>query len=230
MSELLDGEPTVLATGVVRLAEAVRAQAGRLVEVDWRPPPPGTEEDLARVAADLRRPAANATAVNRMLAAGARLVDVRPAAEVLGLARGEFLHAGPPVSWERASGPLRGALTGAAVLEERPEVIERLRWMGSVLGPSLQRAVRAREPIDIRALISQMLQMGDEGHNRNRAGSLLFLRELLPALIDSGAPASDVAEVVRFAAGNEHFFLNLVMPASKLATDAARPCRARPWW
>ena len=293
MSELLGSEPTVLTAGVARLAEALRAQAGRLVEVDWRPPPAGAEADLARVAADPRRPEANATAVGRMLAAGARLVDVRPAAEALGLARGEFLHAGPPVSWEQASGPLRGALMGAAVLEGLagspeeaetllagaggvtlapchsrhavgpmagvvspsmwgfeledpssgarafctlneglgkvlrygaygPEVIERLRWMAAVLGPLLRRAVRSREPVDVRTLITQMLQMGDEGHNRNRAGSLLLLRELLPALIDSGAPAGDVAEVVRFASGNEHFFLNLVMPACKLATDAAR--------
>jgi hypothetical protein len=49
----------------------------------------------------------------------------------------------------------------------------------------------------------------------------MFLRELLPDLIDSGAPSADVAEVVRFVAGNDHFFLNLVMPAGKLQTSAA---------
>jgi hypothetical protein len=64
--------------------------------------------------------------------------------------------------------------------------------------------------------------MGDEGHNRNRAGTLMFLRELLPDLIDSGAPSAEVAEAVAFVAGNDHFFLNLGMPACKLATDAAR--------
>ena len=30
---------------------------------------------------------------------------------------GEFLHAGPPIDWERASGPLRGALIGAMLFE-----------------------------------------------------------------------------------------------------------------
>jgi hypothetical protein len=50
----------------------------------------------------------------------------------------------------------------------------------------------------------------------------MFLRELLPAMIDSGAATADVAESVRFLSGNDHFFLNLVMPACKLATDAAR--------
>jgi hypothetical protein len=50
----------------------------------------------------------------------------------------------------------------------------------------------------------------------------MFLREVLPALIDSGAPTSQVAEAVRFMAGNDHFFLNLVMPTCKLAMDAGR--------
>ncbi|MDQ1624924.1 MAG: hypothetical protein QOJ49_422 [Actinomycetota bacterium] len=103
-----------------------------------------------------------------------------------------------------------------------PEIIEKLRWMSAVLGPLLQTAVRATGPIDIKAIAAQMLQMGDEGHNRNRAGTLMFLRELLPALIDSGAATSDVAEAVRFVGANDHFFLNLGMPACKLATDAAR--------
>jgi len=110
-----------------------------------------------------------------------------------------------------------------------PEVIERLRWMSGVLGPLLQHAVRAVRdatgPIDISAIIAQMLQMGDEGHNRNRAGTLMLLRELLPAMLESegaGFTRDQVADAVRFVAGNDHFFLNLVMPACKLATDAAR--------
>jgi hypothetical protein len=101
------------------------------------------------------------------------------------------------------------------------EVVERLHWMSDVLGPLLQHAVRAGDPVDIRAIVSQMVQMGDEGHNRNRAGTLMFLREVLPAVIDSGFPTSDVAEAVRFVSGNDHFFLNLVMPACKLQTAAA---------
>jgi hypothetical protein len=76
--------------------------------------------------------------------------------------------------------------------------------------------------LDVKAIIAQMLQMGDEGHNRNRAGSLMALRDLLPSLITVDAPSSDIAEAVRFAGANEHFFLNLGMPACKLATDAAR--------
>jgi hypothetical protein len=102
-----------------------------------------------------------------------------------------------------------------------PEVIDRLRWMGDVLGPLMQQAVRVAGPVDVRAIVGQMVQMGDEGHNRNRAGTLMLLRELLPTLIDSGRPPAEVAEAVRFVSANDHFFLNLVMPACKLQTLAA---------
>jgi hypothetical protein len=50
----------------------------------------------------------------------------------------------------------------------------------------------------------------------------MLLRELLPAMIDSPFDRADVARAVEFVSGNDHFFLNLVMPAGKLATDAAR--------
>jgi hypothetical protein len=102
------------------------------------------------------------------------------------------------------------------------EVIERLRWMRDVLGPVLSAAVRSREePLDVKAVLAQMLQMGDEAHNRNRAGSLLTLRELSPAIVGVDAPSSDIAQVLRFIGGNEHFFLNLGMPTAKLAMDSA---------
>ena len=38
----------------------------------------------------------------------------------------------------------------------------------------------------------------------------------------AAADAADVAEALRFVGGNDHFFLNLAMPACKLALDAAR--------
>jgi hypothetical protein len=108
------------------------------------------------------------------------------------------------------------------------EVLTRLRWMRDVLGPILSKAVRGsidagNDPIDVKAILAQMLQMGDEGHNRNRAGSLMALRELSPSIVAvEGVPSSDIAAVLTFIGGNEHFFLNLGMPTAKLAMDAAR--------
>src|SRR5918999_6315247 len=64
------------------------------------------------------------------------------------------------------------------------QVLDRLAWMRDVLARVLAAALaRLEEPLDLRALIAQALQMGDEGHNRNRAGTSLLLRALLPALL-----------------------------------------------
>ncbi|MFD0686996.1 YlbE family protein [Actinomadura fibrosa] len=289
---LLAREPRVVAAGVEVLADALAGQAVPVETVDWRPPPPGTDAALAAVLGAPGHADANARAVRRMLTARPHLVDVRPAREALGLETGAFLHAGPPLEWDRASGPMRGALIGAMLLEgmaetppgaERelargaavfepchhhgavgpmagvvspsmwmlvvedaehggtsycslneglgkvlrygaygPEVIERLRWMGDVLGPALRAAVRRHGPLDLLGLIAQALQMGDELHNRNRAATSLLLRELAPDLAAADVPRERAAEALRFAAGNDHFFLNAGMAAAKAAADAAR--------
>jgi len=292
MTDLLRRKPHIISTGLALLADAARGQAARVTPVDWAPPMAGATDGLVSVLGDQRRIAANALAVERMLAVRAQLVDVVRAGAALDLQPGEFLHAGPPVTWERAAGPLRGALMGAAVFERladtpeaaaqlagqgafalapchsrsavgpmagvispsmwlfvladpatgrrtycslneglgkvlrygafSPDVLERLRWMSEVLGPLLAAAVRRRGTVDVTSILAQMVQMGDEGHNRNRTGTLMLLRDLLPTMIESGVASADVARAAAFIGGNDHFFLNLAMPACKLALDAAR--------
>ena len=103
----------------------------------------------------------------------------------------------------------------------RDEVIEHLNWIQNDLAPILVKAIEAHGPIDLRSLIAQALQMGDEGHNRNRAGTSLLIRELAPFLARLEAPSEAVAHVFEFLHSNDHFFLNLTMPAGKCALDAA---------
>ncbi|GGK80709.1 DUF1116 domain-containing protein [Ornithinimicrobium pekingense] len=293
---LLTRDPAVVAAGAELFADALRDQAVPVADVEWRPPMDGTGEALATVLADPRLTEANALALERITSAEAELVRVAPASEALGLQRGEFLHSGPPLTWDRASGPMRGALIGAMLFEglaateeeavERlsgpdislapchsrgavgpmagvispsmwvfelrdpvhgtvshcslneglgkvlrygaysEEVITRLGWMRDVLGPVLAEAVERHGPVDIKAYLSQMLQMGDEGHNRNRSATLMFLRDLLPHIVaqvgEGGRNTDDIAEVCRFVGANDHFALNLVMPACKLAMAAAK--------
>ncbi|GAB3568723.1 YlbE family protein [Spelaeicoccus albus] len=303
VDKLLTGPTSVVTAGVDIFDDALAAQGVHVDAVDWRPAVDGTTDDVNAVARDRRREEANRRALDAMKAAGAVLTDVRPASDALGLRPGTFLHAGPPIEFERASGPLTGALIGAMIFEGLAgsaehaqaqltagaldsgepivlepchhhsavgpmagvispsmwlfeltdpsssrraysslneglgkvlrygaygdEVIERLNWLRDTVGPLLARAVRRRAesdagPIDVRNISAQMLQMGDEGHNRNRAGTMMFVRELIPELLDLGADAADVAAVVRFANTNDHFYLNLVMPQCKLTTDAGR--------
>ncbi len=235
---------------------------------------------------------ANTTAVGRMLDAAPVLVGVERAREAIpGMEEDLLLHAGPPISWDRMSGPVRGAAIGALLYERRAgndaeaaalaqsgrirfapchdhaavgpmagivsasmpvfivenrtggnraystlnegygkvlrygayddEVLERLRWMERTLAPALGRAVELAGGIDMKALIAQALQMGDEGHNRNRAGSALMGRLLAPHVARARLPTEQMTEVFRYLADNDLAALNPVMAACKAAMDAA---------
>src|SRR3712207_6747771 len=121
---LLSAPPAIVAAGVDVFSDALRAQGAEVHDVDWRPPGFGDPADLAALALDLRRASANRAAVERVMAAGARLVDVRPAQEVLELRDRTLLHAGPPIGWADTSGPLRGALIGACLFEGWADDVE----------------------------------------------------------------------------------------------------------
>lgn len=102
------------------------------------------------------------------------------------------------------------------------EVYARLRWMETELYPVLDRALAAiPDGIDLRSLISQAMHMGDECHNRNRAATSLFLRAIGPALARTNQDNEMMAKVIEFIVRNDHFFLNLSMPAGKAMLEPA---------
>jgi len=103
------------------------------------------------------------------------------------------------------------------------DVLERLNWMKDTLAPTLKKALKhSKEGIDIKAIISESLHMGDEAHNRNRAGTYLFMSEITPHLLNTTDSAT-VSEVFLFMKENADIFnLNLSMPHSKLIADATR--------
>lgn len=235
---------------------------------------------------------ANAQATERMMESRPVLVGMGRAIDVVpGMRENLLLHAGPPITWDRASGPMRGAITGALIFEGKAkseddaqaliesgeiglepchhhqavgpmagvtspsmsvyilenktygnksysnlnegygkvlrygayseEVLDRLRWMEEVMAPVLTGAIEASGGIDIRALLAEALHMGDEGHNRNKAGSILFTTKLAP-FIATEAPNADVAaDVLRALGDNALSVLNPVMAACKGMADAA---------
>jgi len=99
------------------------------------------------------------------------------------------------------------------------DVMDRLRWMEKRLGPSLRAALRSLpEPVNLRTITAQALQMGDECHSRNIASSALLTRELAAAL--ARHPELGGHEALEFLKTNNYWFLNFSMVASKLATMA----------
>ncbi len=215
----------------------------------------------------------------------ATAIDVIP-----GLHQDMLLHAGPPISWARMAGPMKGAMIGALIFEGRakdekvaagllsagkiefapchehasvgpmagvispsmkvyvvenqthgnkafsgmnegrgkvlrmgafsPEVIERMHWLNDVLSPTVDAALRACGGVDIRAMLGKALQMGDDGHNRLDAASILFTVQLAPYISKTAKDTATAAEVLRFMGENALTILNPVMAGCKTMTDA----------
>ncbi|MBX3046254.1 MAG: DUF1116 domain-containing protein [Anaerolineales bacterium] len=236
--------------------------------------------------------AANQTAVSRMMEARPILKGVALAKDVIpGMKPNLLLHAGPPIEWERMSGPLRGAVIGALIFEGlakneaeaaalvekgevefdpchhhdtvgpmagvtsssmmvyilenekhgnkaysnlnegygkvlrygafSEEVIAKLRWMNDSMGPLLAKAIDASGGIDIRALLSESLHMGDEGHNRNKAGSIIYTAKLAPWIAKVATDNDVESEVLKALGDNALSVLNPVMAACKAMSASA---------
>ncbi|MDX1436737.1 MAG: DUF1116 domain-containing protein, partial [Anaerolineales bacterium] len=235
---------------------------------------------------------ANAEVVRRMMDARPILTGVGQAIDLIpDMQPNLLLHAGPPIDWPRMSGPLRGAVIGALLLEglardegqavqmveageiefdschhhqtvgpmagvtsasmpvyilENPihgnraysnlnegygkvlrygayseEVIDKLRWMNDSMGPLLGEAIQASENgLDLRALLAEAMHMGDEGHNRNKAGSLLYLKYLAPLIAKVAGDPQLAEQVIQFLGDNALSVLNPVMAACKIMCDA----------
>ncbi|MDP5181942.1 DUF1116 domain-containing protein [Blastococcus sp. BMG 814] len=105
------------------------------------------------------------------------------------------------------------------------EVLDRLRWMGTELFQTVRAGVRQLDGLELKPLIAQALHMGDEVHNRNAAATGLLFKRLLPSLLSVDVPGEALRRSAEFIAGNDHFFLNLSMAASKAMLDAAADVR-----
>jgi hypothetical protein len=235
---------------------------------------------------------ANHDAVARMIDARPVLTGMGRAITVIpGMRENLILHAGPPITWERMSGPLRGAIIGALIYEGKAknvadaealatsgqidfepchhhgavgpmagvtsssmmvyiienqthgnrsfsnlnegygkvlrygafqeDVQKRLRWMNETMAPVLQDAIETMGGLDIRSLLAEALHMGDEGHNRNKAGSILFTKTLAPHIVRTAPNSNVAADTLQFLGDNALSVLNPVMAACKAMADAA---------
>jgi len=106
-----------------------------------------------------------------------------------------------------------------------PATLERMRWLNGEFAAVLSRAVRQLGPIELFPLLEQALQMGDDGHSRQKAASALFLASVAPA-IPSVADAAEASRGLAFLAANDFFFLPLAMAAAKSAMAAAQGIEA----
>ncbi len=298
INKLFNQDLSAVNLGLESFAENLRNEGVKAVQVQWKPPAGGNKEiaelldklDTIRKKVDVD--AANKKAAEIINNGKPTVIDISTAGKAIpGMRKNLVLHAGPPVEWERMSGPTRGAVIGGLVyeglassyeeaekmaasgeidfepchhhstvgpmagivtysmpvwvLENKAygnkayatlneglgkvlrygaygdEVLERLKWMESDLAPILKKALDLHGELDMKNIIAQILQMGDEGHNRNRAGTSIIIRELAPYLVQLDEPKEKIVKVFEFLNANDHFFLNLSMPSAKCIIDAA---------
>ncbi len=101
------------------------------------------------------------------------------------------------------------------------DVRRSLVFIRDEVGPVLGEAVRAAGGIPLRPIMRRALHMGDELHSRNAAATLLFGRELFPALLDLAAGRPEPVRRLLDYLGSDYVFLRLSMAASKATADAA---------
>lgn len=96
-----------------------------------------------------------------------------------------------------------------------PDVLQRLKWFETVLAPVLKAAVRHTTEktggIDLKAIQSQALLMGDEVHSRNAASTALFFMALAVPLAalggtHKGPPPDHIHQTLDFVAKTSQFF------------------------
>jgi hypothetical protein len=234
---------------------------------------------------------ANAYVVEQMMEARPVLTGVAKAIDVIpGMRDDLLLHAGPPVTWERMAGPMKGAMVGALIFEGKAkgwddaaamlssgqikfepchhhssvgpmagvispsmlvyivenktkgnkaysglnegrgkvlrmgaysqDVINKLCWMNETLGPTIGKALEAMGGIDLRSMLAKSLHMGDDGHNRMDASSLLYTTALAPFIVKVAKDVDTAAEVLSFLGSNALSILNPGMAACKTMADA----------
>lgn len=236
---------------------------------------------------------ANKEAFEKLTTSRPFLVGLTKAIDVVpGMKENMILHAGPPITWDKMCGPMKGAVVGAIFFEGwardeeealriassgeiefspchdhqtvgpmagvvspsmsvyivknenfgnfayspmndewhwksirmgnySDEVIEWLRYLEDVIAPGLRRAMKDYGPIDLKAIISQALHMGDEVHNRHKAATSIFFRMISLSIVKtSDLPTAE--KIFKAIDENEFTFLNLSMAAAKASLDAAR--------
>lgn len=100
------------------------------------------------------------------------------------------------------------------------EIAAQLRFVEEVLGPTLSEAIRRLGGVRLAPIMREALLLGDDGHVRTAAGTLLFTRALLPALLDMvETRGAEVRRTVAFLEKATYTFLRPWLAADKATME-----------
>lgn len=114
INELFNSDLHVINVGLEMFKDDILKQKGKVSHLEWKPPGGGKPELIALLdqldQPDIREKieAANQQAVERIINSQPVLIGFDQAINVVpGMTKKTILHAGPPITWERMSGPMR---------------------------------------------------------------------------------------------------------------------------
>lgn len=125
MSQSLFSQPlNVINVGIAMFSDDLKKQHVEVTQLDWTPPGQGNMQVVQALDNIADSPladkitAANQQALERIIQSHPVLIGFDQAINVVpGMTAKTILHAGPPVTWEKMCGAMKGAVTGALVFE-----------------------------------------------------------------------------------------------------------------
>ena len=99
------------------------------------------------------------------------------------------------------------------------EALEDLRKWQDIWAPALRTALKKTGGLELKPIITQALQMGDELHNRHSASSSLFANKMAVGLVEAEVPRGDLLPTLYYITNHNLIFLGLAMACGKAITD-----------
>ncbi|MCK9217030.1 MAG: DUF1116 domain-containing protein [Firmicutes bacterium] len=99
-------------------------------------------------------------------------------------------------------------------------VLDNLRFVRDVLQPIISKVLNRMGGIPLNPLMSEAIVRGDELHNRCKAGTCMFVEQMVPHLLHV-TNKEEFVEVFEFLTTNPQTFLQPVMAACKATLDSA---------
>lgn len=122
--ELLNTKPRIINVGLQSFNQSIQAFEGQSEQFNWKPRAGGNQKMIKILNAledyEEQINEENQQVMEKIQHAQPFLTDVVPAKTVIPELNEEtktLLHAGPPITWEAMTGPMKGSVVGAAIFE-----------------------------------------------------------------------------------------------------------------
>jgi hypothetical protein len=101
------------------------------------------------------------------------------------------------------------------------EALQGLRLWRDIWAPALRKGLLKMGGLNLKPIITQALQMGDELHNRHSASSSLFANAMAVAMLEADVPKAEMLPTLKYVTNHNLIFLGLAMASGKAIADPA---------